>query len=132
MKIVGCFLEYEGKFVILLRHNHKPNGGTWGLPAGKVESGEESQAAMLRELREETGYVATTSELVHIGDFTFGEKNNMYTFVAYKVSLSKPYKMVTEDVAHADYKWVTGPECFAIPNLIPDLHDLLKLVGYVK
>lgn len=55
LRVVGCFLEYEGKFVLLHRHAHKPNGGTWGLPAGKVEPGESDTAAVLRELWEETG-----------------------------------------------------------------------------
>lgn len=56
MKIVGCFLEYNGKFLILLRQSHKPNGNTWGLPAGKVEENENERDAVVREVYEETGY----------------------------------------------------------------------------
>ena len=63
MRVVGCFLEYDGKFVLLLRHVHKADGGTWGLPAGKVEPGESDETAMLRELYEETGYKALPKEL---------------------------------------------------------------------
>jgi 8-oxo-dGTP pyrophosphatase MutT (NUDIX family) len=131
MRIVGCFLEYNNKFVILLRHPHKPAGNTWGLPAGKVEVGEDNETALLRELREETGYVANTSELEHLGDFDFGEEDDKYTFATYRIKLSKPYSIVAEDSAHADYKWVTGAECYALSNLIPDFHELLKLVGQV-
>lgn len=132
MRIVGCFLEYDGRFVILLRHNHKPNGGTWGLPAGKVEAGEEDKPALIRELREETGYAAATSQLEHLGDYKFGPKDKQYTFATYRVSLHEPYNMIVEEAAHADYKWVTPVECFALPNLIPDFHNLLKLVGFVS
>ena len=39
MKVVGCFLEYDGRFVIVHRHAHKVDGDTWGLPGGKVELG---------------------------------------------------------------------------------------------
>lgn len=132
MKIVGCFLEYDGKFVILLRNDHKPNGGTWGLPAGKVDVGEDTQAAILRELREETGYTASASQLEKLGDFEFGPKDSRYTFSTFRVTLDKPYDIKVEGAAHADFKWVTPTECFALPNLIPDFHELLKLVGYVK
>lgn len=38
---MGCFLEYNGRFVVLRRHSHKPDGGTWGLAGGKVGPGEE-------------------------------------------------------------------------------------------
>lgn len=79
MRIVGCFLEYDSKFVILLRHSHKPSGDTWGLPAGKVEAGEDDKTALLRELREETGYKADESELLHLGDFSFGDETTYST-----------------------------------------------------
>lgn len=131
MKIVGCFLEYDGKFVILLRHPHKPNGGTWGLPAGKVEAGEDDKQALIRELREETGYNASVKELEHLGDFKFGDDDKAYIFATYRVKLNKPYDMIVEEVAHAEYKWVTPKECYAFPNLIPDFHELLKIVGFV-
>jgi 8-oxo-dGTP pyrophosphatase MutT (NUDIX family) len=132
MKIVGCFLEYEGKFVILLRHSHKPNGDTWGLPAGKVESGEEDKFAALRELKEETGYISQESELEYLGNYNFGQGDSNYTFVTYRIPLVKPYEIIVEDSAHAKYRWVTAKECYALPNLIPDFHELLKLVGFVK
>lgn len=131
MRIVGCFLEYNSKFVVLLRHSHKPNGDTWGLPAGKVEPNEEDKTALLRELREETGYNADENALEHIGDFTFGQVKR-YTFATYRVTLSEPYEIVLENAAHADYKWVSANECYAMANLIPDFHKLLKLVHYVK
>lgn len=131
MRIVGCFLEYDSRFVILLRHSHKPNGDTWGLPAGKVEQGEEDQAALLRELKEETGYIAEESELEHLGDYNFGQ-DKKYIFATYRIKLSNPHGLILEDNAHADFKWVTANECYALPNLIPDLHELLELIGFVK
>jgi 8-oxo-dGTP pyrophosphatase MutT (NUDIX family) len=131
MKIVGCFLEYEDKFVIVLRRSHKPNGNTWGLPAGKVDPGEDDETAVLREVREETGYSADSSQLEHLGNYEFGQ-DRPYTFATYRIRLSEPYDMIVEEAAHADYKWVTATECYALPNLIPDFHELLRLVGFVK
>jgi len=50
MRVVGCFLEYNDKFVIVLRHAHKPDGNTWGLPSGKIEQDENDTEAVLREI----------------------------------------------------------------------------------
>jgi 8-oxo-dGTP pyrophosphatase MutT (NUDIX family) len=36
MEVVGCFLENDGEFLILQRHDNKPQGNTWGLPSGKL------------------------------------------------------------------------------------------------
>lgn len=131
MRIAGCFLKHDSKFVILLRRPDKPKGGTWGLPAGKVEEGEGDREALLRELREETGYTADNSEIEHLGDFVFGQ-NEKYIFATYKIELNNFYKLKLEKEAHTAYKWVTAEECYAEPDLIPDFHELLKLVGFVK
>ena len=43
----------EGK-VLILHHILRPNTG-WGLPGGFIDAGEQPQAAVERELKEETG-----------------------------------------------------------------------------
>jgi 8-oxo-dGTP pyrophosphatase MutT (NUDIX family) len=132
MEIVGCFFEHDGKFLLLLRHAHKPNGGTWGLPAGKVSPGESDDAAMLRELYEETGYSADSKELERLGSFTFGNSQDAYNFTAYRLKLGTRHQPMLESQAHADCKWVTAEECNAMRSLIPDFHELLRLVKYVQ
>ena len=133
MRVVGCFLEYDGKFVILLRHAHKPNGGTWGLPAGKVENDEPDIEAMLRELREETGYEAAVSEMEYVREDEFQfDKDPPFIFVVYKVKLSRPYEMVMESAAHQECRWIDPKSCYDLPNLIPGFKKVLELTEYVK
>ena len=43
--------------------------GQWGVPCGKVDSGETSQQAVLRELQEETGLSGTVVRCVGRSDF---------------------------------------------------------------
>lgn len=132
MTIVGCFLEYDGRFVILLRHAHKPDGDTWGLPAGKVEVGEDNETAVLRELAEETGYYGSQQELEHLGDHQFGNGKDSYTFATYRIKLNTPHQVKVENSAHKEHRWVTARECYAMPNLIAGFHDLLVRVGFVR
>ncbi|MBI1326520.1 MAG: NUDIX domain-containing protein [Alphaproteobacteria bacterium] len=57
-------LSPDGK-VLLERQNRYPNNIlTWELPAGRLEKGEEPLQAALRELKEETGVVATKAEKI--------------------------------------------------------------------
>lgn len=132
MRVVGCFLEFENRFVLLLRHSHKPEGDTWALPGGKVEPGETDEDAIIRELQEETGYIASAQELHRLGEYKFATSENApYKYIPFKLKLQAPHQIKLEQSAHTEYKWLTPEECFARTDLIKDLHNLLKLVGYV-
>ena len=41
--------------ILLVRRGRPPQAGRWSVPGGHVEPGETPEAAVLRELREETG-----------------------------------------------------------------------------
>ena len=51
---VGAVITDEAGKVLLLEHHLRPASG-WGIPGGFVEHGEQPEAAIRRELREETG-----------------------------------------------------------------------------
>ena len=60
----------EGR-VLLVRRRIQPFMGSWALPAGYQEIDEEPQAAVLREVREETGLeveVQRLLDVVWVGD----------------------------------------------------------------
>lgn len=56
---VNIFLVREGKLLLGKRKNIYGDG-TWGLPGGHLEPGEEMFAAAARELFEETGLTASS------------------------------------------------------------------------
>lgn len=53
---VGAIVIDEGK-VLLVRRGHDPLQGYWSIPGGGVNTGETLEAAVCRELREETGLI---------------------------------------------------------------------------
>jgi 8-oxo-dGTP diphosphatase len=51
-----CFLT-RGDTVLMLHRQKPPNLGLWNGVGGRLEPGETARVCMLREIREETGYV---------------------------------------------------------------------------
>lgn len=52
----------RGDTLILVRRANPPDAGLWGFPGGKIEFGEATEQAAVRELREETGVIAHATE----------------------------------------------------------------------
>src|SRR5665647_1613274 len=57
VEVAACYCEWDNKYLFLLRQPSRPQGGTYGVPAGKIEKGETAREAAIRELAEETGIV---------------------------------------------------------------------------
>lgn len=56
--VVAAAIEREGRWLLCRRPAHKRHGGLWEFPGGKVEPGEDEEAAVRRELAEELGVAA--------------------------------------------------------------------------
>lgn len=52
--------------VLLVRRARPPGQGGWSLPGGKVEWGERLEAALRREIAEETGLDVRVGELIEV------------------------------------------------------------------
>lgn len=61
---VGAVIADDDGRLLLVRRSHPPAAGTWSLPGGRVEPGEDDAAAIVREVAEETGLLVRVGELV--------------------------------------------------------------------
>lgn len=58
----------RGREILLIKRGNPPRQGQWSLPGGRIEWGETSEAAALRELVEETGVEAELLGLIDVVD----------------------------------------------------------------
>jgi 8-oxo-dGTP diphosphatase len=58
----------DGDWVLLIQRGHEPLKGAWTLPGGVVELGETLDAALAREVLEETGMSVEVGPVVEVLD----------------------------------------------------------------
>ncbi len=125
-EIISCFLEHDGKILLLLRQDHKPQGNTWGVPAGKVEDNESPLEALLREIDEETGYKSqeTQPSLSKVVYVRYPEYD--FTYYIYHLKLEQLHEVKIDNKSHKDFTWISPEEALKI-NLIQDEDACIKL-----
>lgn len=126
-EVVGCYPEYNGKILFLLRHKDKIQGETWCVPGGKVDEGETLAEAALRELQEESGIVATEQDIQFFQTVYKVTPNFSYTFTIFSLKLLSLPHITISPTEHTEFVWVTVQEALQM-NLIEDEDKCLELL----
>ena len=71
----GVILNANDEVLLALRPQHKHQGGLWEFPGGKVEAGEQVEAALARELLEELNLIVASSEQLLVTEHDYGDKH---------------------------------------------------------
>lgn len=74
IRVAGVLIENKQLLIIEQNIGNKK----WFLPGGKVESGETLEAAIIREMREETGLTVEIERLLCISDTDFFSPNAIH------------------------------------------------------
>ncbi|MGE0395046.1 MAG: NUDIX hydrolase [Vicinamibacterales bacterium] len=64
---VGGVIVDDGR-VVLIKRRFEPLAGEWSLPGGNLEVGETLEAAVAREMEEETGLVVEVGPVIEVFD----------------------------------------------------------------
>lgn len=60
---VGAIIKDEAGRLLLVLRAHPPGKDLWSIPGGRIEPGESEPAAVVREVREETGLIVSVGPL---------------------------------------------------------------------
>ena len=71
---------FQNESVLLIKRGREPALGQWSIPGGMVELGETLQAAVIREILEETGIRVDPLALVKVLDRIFRDKEGRVTY----------------------------------------------------
>ena len=98
----------RGREVLLIKRGTAPRLGQWSLPGGRIEWGETSADAALRELVEETGVVAELAGLIDVVDGIMtsretGEITRHYVMVDYAARWLAGEPTAGDDAADARF-----------------------------
>lgn len=125
-EVVSCFIEHEGDVLFLHRQDHKPQGNTWGVPAGKVDAGEQLETALLRELSEEIGYELQSSDLKYFDKIFVRYPTYDFVYHMYHHLPKTRPEIRLNPEEHKAIAWVTPQKALTM-NLIPDEDVCVKL-----
>lgn len=117
----GIVRDGDGR-ILLVRRGREPSRGLWSIPGGRVEGDEAWEAAAIREVREETGIVAT--DPVFVG-FVERESGAGTTYVIADFALTGAGEPQAGDDAD-EARWCAPEEVLSLktsPGLVEALRD---------
>lgn len=111
---VGAWIRNAAGQVLLVR-THKWSG-LWGIPGGKIKWGESSEAALQREIREETNLEIQDIQLVLVQDCIHSRefyRDAHFILLNYTCRCVEPASVRLNDEAR-EYRWITEEEAAAL------------------
>ncbi len=122
VEVSSCFIEIEGKILLLEQGPKEIDAGKWGVPAGKKEQHETPEEAAYRELFEETGIQIThASQFQKLGCLYIRKPGIDYAFHLFQVKCEKrPFVCISSE--HQSYQWADMQKLDDI-NLMAGAHE---------
>lgn len=109
----------DGNILILKRSSTDQwMPGHYGLPGGKIESGENILNAVCRECKEETNLDINQKDLIFLSKIS---KNKQHAFY-YTKKFNGELKL---DFEHEDFKWI-NPRDLSKYKVVPDLPQIIS------
>ena len=125
---VGAVIRDDAGRLLLVKRGHEPGKGLWSIPGGRVEAGESDAAAVVREVREETGLVVVPGRLIGSVRRPAGGDGGVFDIRDYAAAVTGGALVPGDDAD--DAVWA-GPAELATLPLTAGLLDTLRSWGVV-
>lgn len=113
IRCVGAVVSDGAGRLLLVLRAHPPAAGSWSLPGGRVEPGESAEAAVVREVAEETGLRVEVGRLVGTVERDAGQ-GATYVIDDYECAVTAGSLTAGDDAA--DARWCTPDEVRSLPT----------------
>jgi 8-oxo-dGTP diphosphatase len=111
---VGAVIRDEAGRLLMILRGHEPGRGLWSIPGGRIEPGETPEAAVVREVREETGLDVRCGPLLGRAELP-GLAGAVVDIRDYRASLvAGSATIATAGDDAADVRWVSDAEAAAM------------------
>ncbi|WP_066371617.1 NUDIX hydrolase [Neobacillus fumarioli] len=112
--VVKGLILNEGKVLMVKRsHDDEIGGGTWECPGGKIKFGEDLEAALVREVKEEVGLNVTVEKILYATTFKTNPARQVVT-LTYLCSAKNNNVVLSEE--HSDYLWAAKDQLKSLRN----------------
>lgn len=124
---MGAVLRDAAGRVLLVLRGNEPDRGTWSLPGGRVEPGEQAVDAIVREMLEETGlHVRVLQKLGQVE--RAHPEGGVYVIDDFEVASEGGALAAGDDAM--DVRWFTDADVANEP-MTPGLVDHLRTWGVI-
>jgi ADP-ribose pyrophosphatase YjhB (NUDIX family) len=122
---IHALAEYNGKYLVLKRSDHRSNPGYWNCVTGHVKENETAEEAAIRELKEETNLdgdiVKTADPLIH------NTKDQRWIILAYMIKVSDITQIKIDENESQDHRWIELND--ELVNKYVGLKETLRILG---
>ncbi|MET8760930.1 NUDIX hydrolase [Lentzea sp. NPDC004782] len=112
IRCVGAVVHDSNGRLLLVRRANPPGEGMWSIPGGRVEPGETDEAAVTREVAEETGLSVTVGRLV--GSVERPAPNGVYLIFDYECQVTSGVLRAGDDAS--DASWTDSATLATLPT----------------
>eukprot|EP00761_Pharyngomonas_kirbyi_P007276 gb/GECH01007286.1/.p1 GENE.gb/GECH01007286.1/~~gb/GECH01007286.1/.p1 ORF type:complete len:156 (+),score=20.19 gb/GECH01007286.1/:1-468(+) len=123
---VAVFVVKDNQYILIGKRKGSHGSGTWQLPGGHLEYGEEWATCGMREVKEETNLDVEQLDFVTATNDIFTHENKHYVTLFMKTSSFSSQVMVLEPHKCDAWEWVTWDELKNRSPLFLPLHNLIQ------
>lgn len=124
--VAAAVLRHEGRILLTRRMKGAHLAGMWEFPGGKVEPGEDPEATVVRECREECAIEVEVVDIVEVAHHAYEDKVVLLLFYECRFASASEGRHV-QHVGVAEHAWVSPAQLRDYPLPPPDARLVRKL-----